>query len=461
CSSDGFRCDRVRCIPKSWVCDGYLDCQDSSDEHNCSNCTSHQFYCGKDVCIEQDDICDGIKDCPDGRDEKQCLRLRKSMGEIGEGKLEAWSATTNLWTTVCGENWDQNVMSHKACRMLGYSKAIETRLSDDSLASNVQNRLGSQSSIQNTKPFFYKDRNKGCKNGIQMSVYLKCIEFECGKPAVFANPTFRIVGGNESRPGQWPWLVALHGGPDEIFFCGGILISRHWVLSAAHCIGNQTELSGWTVKLGLTRRAASPLSVQRRKISAVIKHPLFNSANLYANDIALLLLDKEVSFDEFLRPVCLPSINIADHPATECTVIGWGKPKHGDDADYLNVVHEVKVPIINHTQCAHWYSFQDITIAHSMLCAGYAEGEKDACQGDSGGPLLCKNVATDSWFVAGVVSWGINCAQPQLPGIYTNVVMFNDWIGEVTSSFGYGLKTTHHHTSHSRSHFSHRSHTSH
>jgi len=75
------------------------------------------------------------------------------------------------------------------------------------------------------------------------------------------------------------------------------------------------------------------------------------------------------------------------------------------------------VPIVSHEKCAEWYSQQDVTIPQTMLCAGYEQGKKDACQGDSGGPLLCRN-QYQNWFVAGVVSWGINCAQPQLPGIH-------------------------------------------
>lgn len=111
-------------------------------------------------------------------------------------------------------------------------------------------------------------------------------------------------------------------------------------------------------------------------------------------------------------------------------MIGWGKEIHDDYADYQSAIHEVEVPIVPHEKCAQWYSkqlqpFQYIPA--TMMCAGYEQGKKDACQGDSGGPLLCNN-QDQSWFVAGIVSWGINCAQPQLPGIYTNVPLYLKWI---------------------------------
>lgn len=59
---------------------------------------------------------------------------------------------------------------------------------------------------------------------------------------------------------------------------------------------------------------------------------------------------------------------------------------------------------------------------NGMLCVGHLEGGKDSCQGDSGGPLICNGK------LAGVVSWGYQCATPNYPGIYTDVKYFTDWM---------------------------------
>ena len=54
-----------------------------------------------------------------------------------------------------------------------------------------------------------------------------------------------------------------------------------------------------------------------------------------------------------------------------------------------------------------------VDIHREMVCAGHEAGGRDACRGDSGGPLLVRDAATGTYTQAGVVSWGLGCADPR------------------------------------------------
>lgn len=100
---------------------------------------------------------------------------------------------------------------------------------------------------------------------------------------------------------------------------------------------------------------------------------------------------------------------------------------------YEPSINEVVVPILDRTVCNEWIDTANVT--EGMLCAGYPEGGKDACQGDSGGPLLCQHPNDkERWFVGGIVSWGVMCAHPKLPGVYANVPKYIPWILETIAN---------------------------
>jgi len=105
----------------------------------------------------------------------------------------------------------------------------------------------------------------------------------------------------------------------------------------------------------------------------------------------------------------------------------------GDD----NVLRQVVVPIIARTECNRYLN--DRVNSH-MLCAGYEAGGRDSCQGDSGGPLVC--YTNGHWWLQGIVSWGVGCAEPQKPGVYVDVKEFVGWIHSKTGGKCRGVTLT-------------------
>ncbi|XP_061823744.1 serine protease 33-like [Nerophis lumbriciformis] len=236
----------------------------------------------------------------------------------------------------------------------------------------------------------------------------------------------RIVGGEDTQEGSWPWQASLQ------FFgrhnCGGSLINKEWVMSAAHCfIG--TNVSPWTVSLGRQNLDGLNLNEVSRTVDTIILHPDFDSSILN-NDIALLRLTSPVTFTDYIRPVCLAASSSNFISGTDSWVTGWGRIQEGVALPFPQTLQEVEVPVVGNRQCNCQYGVGSIT--DNMICAGLLEGGKDACQGDSGGPMMSEQNLI--WIQSGIVSFGVGCARPDLPGVYTRVSRYQSWINSHISS---------------------------
>jgi len=242
----------------------------------------------------------------------------------------------------------------------------------------------------------------------------------CGIPAITPrdyNPDSKIVGGVDARPGSWPWMASLSG---FSHFCGGSLINDQWILTAAHC---KTSISQFTVKLGDYYSNGIDQTEVTYNPSEWISHPDYNDNSL-SNDIALIKLSRKVTYNDRIRPVCLPN-GRTPVIGTTGTVTGWGLTDKNGEGDISATLKQVNIPINNPTACTN------SPIPSSQFCAGDTnlQNPLDSCQGDSGGPFVVKS--GNSYYQMGIVSYGYLCTGG---GVYTNVNSYESWIANTIAN---------------------------
>ncbi|XP_070771039.1 transmembrane protease serine 3 [Enoplosus armatus] len=367
-----------------------------------------KFRCGSSPqCISTSAQCDGEAHCDNGEDELGCVRLsgRSSVLQVQRG---------GVWRTVCSDGWN-NWLGVSACKQLGYSRYVESffvslTFIEQEFQYNVVSINLSQSQIiklQNATAF----SKTQCSSGKVTT--LKCLE--CGSRPRYNT---RIVGGNISKPGQFPWQVSLHFGSEHL--CGGSIVTSRWILTAAHCVYGFADPSMWAVHVGLTEQPVH--GAQSLAVEQIIHHARYRPKGL-DYDVALMKLATPLDFNGFVEPICLPNYGEEFEEGTMCWISGWGATE--DEGETSVVLRSAMVPLLSTKTCNQPEVYQGF-ISSWMICAGYLEGGTDSCQGDSGGPLACED--SSAWKLVGATSWGIGCAMRNKPGVYTRVTQSLSWI---------------------------------
>ncbi|XP_017150684.1 phenoloxidase-activating factor 2 [Drosophila miranda] len=242
--------------------------------------------------------------------------------------------------------------------------------------------------------------------------------------------------------GQFPWMVAIFTGRQQ-YLCGGTLIHPQLVITSSHNIVNETvdtlmaRAGDWDLN-----SLDEPYEHQGRRIKQIILHPEFDPEALF-NDIAILVLDEPVQLAPHIQPLCLPPPEspqvIDDLLSATCFATGWGaKDPNSDKLE--RTLKRIDLPIVDHDECQAMLRNtrleQRFRLRPSFLCAGGIEG-KDTCKGDGGSPLFCTLPGqTDRYQLAGIVSWGIECAEADIPSVYANVPYLRAWIDEKIKGLG-------------------------
>jgi secreted trypsin-like serine protease len=226
-----------------------------------------------------------------------------------------------------------------------------------------------------------------------------------------------IVGGTAVPNGKYPFMVALldKRRPGDAFdeqFCGGTLIDKDSVLTAAHCLVNPKP---GKLQVVVGRTALKQNRGQLRSVSRRFIHPRYNG-NGY--DAAVLKLSRPVMG---IKPIELATAkqDYLEKPAHILTAAGWGVVKQRPGPFDIRTfrMHEVSVPVVSDSRAKRAYHSQGLKYLPSLQVAAGKKGN-GACFGDSGGPLFDSGSRTQ----VGITSHGAGgCGQARYPAVYTEV----------------------------------------
>lgn len=212
--------------------------------------------------------------------------------------------------------------------------------------------------------------------------------------------------------------------------CGGSYIGDNCILTAAHCFYNRGEFinnpQDWKIIMGSLENRSG--GIQYSVISIHI-NPTYNSEN-QDGDLAILKLSANPSLDGFTP---LPLVTSALAPLLEevgkdTIVMGFGATEEGGPSSPVLLYADL---VIIGVGTAEGTSYPPESITINMITAGNENPVRDACQGDSGGPLVSLNPENSQLYQIGVVSFGEGCGRPELPGVYTRVSQYLDWITQI------------------------------
>jgi len=248
----------------------------------------------------------------------------------------------------------------------------------------------------------------------------------------------RIIGGADADINEWPWMVSMLFSDGVRHKCGGTVVASEWIVTAAHCLYEDSELTVETkvedvsIVLGEHDNFLEGEEILPRKvlkISKYIKHPDYDKLTSNA-DIALLKLAEKVDLNTY-TPACMANTG-DDFTGKTAWVYGWGALSFGT-GDYPDKLQELSVKIVSQEVCQAAHDDLLWTITDGMLCAGGVTGQ-DSCQGDSGGPLTVD--VNGQHHLVGDVSFGDDCAKEGRYGIYAKTAFFREWIDQTFAAEG-------------------------
>ncbi|XP_071637576.1 trypsin epsilon-like isoform X2 [Temnothorax longispinosus] len=212
-------------------------------------------------------------------------------------------------------------------------------------------------------------------------------------------------------------MVSLQRIRTKQHFCGGVIISRYYILTAAHCLENLESIEASTISasVGLIN-IRDPLAVHR--IESFYIHEDYNHDGNWLNDIALLKLQSPIKYSHLVRPVILRQ-NETIPAGMKVVASGFGRLS--SEGETTNQLYVADIKTVDNNYCRNLYRTMK-NIYPTQICANDETEEKGSCEYDSGGPLTLDEE------LIGITSWIYDCGDKLYPAVYTRVPSYFQWI---------------------------------
>jgi len=229
----------------------------------------------------------------------------------------------------------------------------------------------------------------------------------------------RIINGAPVPAGKYPWMVALlspwQSNTAQAQFCGGTLIQRNWVLTAARCVRG---LEPRDIQVAVNRVDLGG-EINRLGVRKIVAHANFALGGF--SDVALLQLKRRLPAS--VRTIRLVEPDSNPEEGTSLVTMGWGVTERSRPSRRLR---EARVLLASSRNCSRYpiRYFEN----HELCVSSTPSRSQGTCLGDNGGPLIARDPVTQRYVQIGITSWGAPDCNTERSDVFTRLDVLAPWI---------------------------------